>query len=54
MAVRRKRLSRAPRLGFWRIKKTGDMPSSELLAQLELRPLDYAKYKRVKNGTKKK
>jgi hypothetical protein len=37
-------------VGFWKIEKTGSLPPSELLDQLTMRPLDYRKYARTKNG----
>jgi hypothetical protein len=37
-------------MGFWRIEKTAELPPADLLARLELRPLDYSRYKRVHDG----
>jgi hypothetical protein len=41
------------KMGYWKVKKTPAIPSEEVLAQLELRPLDYKKYARTKNGDKR-
>jgi hypothetical protein len=46
------RLRGRAKVGFWRIQKTGQLPPSELLDQLHMRPLDYKKYARTKNGGK--
>jgi hypothetical protein len=50
---RKSRLARKScgRIGFWKIRKTPDLPPDEILTRLQLRPLDYSKYKRAKNGT---
>jgi len=45
-AGRHKRL----KVGFWKIRKTPSIPSEQMLAQLELKPLDYKRYARTKNG----
>jgi hypothetical protein len=45
-AGRHKRL----KVGFWKIRKTPSIPSEQMLAQLKLKPLDYKRYARTKNG----
>jgi len=47
---KRLRARRKPRLGYWQIEKTGELPPQEILQRLKLRPLDYGKYARTKNG----
>ena len=53
-----KRKSRLPRKGkivkgYFMIPKTSGFPSRGILSRLELKPLDYRKYKRKKNGKTK-
>lgn len=48
----RKRVRRKTRLGYWKIPKSGQVPSMDVLSELEFRPLDYRKFARTKNGGK--
>lgn len=49
MSSKRRIKRKLPVVGYWKIPKTG-LPSKEILAQLELKPLDYDIYARKKEG----
>lgn len=53
--IRRKRLSKLKAKmhgGYYMIPKD-EIPPKQIIDQLPLKPLDYKKYKKVKNGKKK-
>lgn len=55
MKIRRKRLSKLKAKitkGYYMIPKD-ENPPKQIIDQLEFKPINYKKYKRVKNGKKK-